>query len=644
MTELVWEGKYDDAGRRVAPLRVSLPFQTVETVNESAQERQRTLDLFSSGRDPEWRNRLIWGDKKYVMPSQLEEFAGQVDLIYIDPPFDTGADFSLQLEVDGEAFTKEPSVIEQKAYRDTWGRGLDSYVHWFAETALLLRDLLSDKGSIYVHIGPNVNHLVRSVLDDVFGREHFQSEIVWKRVSARSHATRIPFSHDIILYYSKSDSPTWNPQYTPIAESYIKSHYSNVEPGTGRRYRLDNVLNQNPNRPNLTYEWNGLVRTWRWTKDRMQMLHDEGRLVYAKSGMPSYKRYLDESSGTPIQSVWTDIPPVNSQALEDTGYPTQKPTGLLERIIRASSNEGDLVLDCFCGSGTTAAVAEEENRRWIAADLGRFAIETTRKRLLSIKNVKPFVVQNLGKYERQLWQAAEFGESAGVKQGAYRRLILDLYHANAISGYAWLSGTKSGRLVHVGAVDSPVSLGDITSIAAEFKKAIGTGVDAPKTNGVDVLGWDFAFELNEVAKQKAAEANVDIRFLRIPHDVMDKRARDQGDIRFFELAALSVEAETKKKKVTITLTDFVIPPDDVPEDVQRAIKKWEQWIDYWSVDWDNKGDTFHNQWQDYRTRKKRDLQKSVSHEYDTPGEYTVVVKVIDILGNDTTKTLKVKVA
>jgi hypothetical protein len=199
-------------------------------------------------------------------------------------------------------------------------------------------------------------------------------------------------------------------------------------------------------------------------------------------------------------------------------------------------------------------------------------------------------------------------------------------------------------LVHVGAVDSPVSLGDITSIAAEFKKAIGTGVDAPKTNGVDVLGWDFAFELNEVAKQKAAEANVDIRFLRIPHDVMDKRARDQGDIRFFELAALSVEAETKKKKVTITLTDFVIPPDDVPEDVQRAIKKWEQWIDYWSVDWDNKGDTFHNQWQDYRTRKKRDLQKSVSHEYDTPGEYTVVVKVIDILGNDTTKTLKVKVA
>jgi 2-polyprenyl-3-methyl-5-hydroxy-6-metoxy-1,4-benzoquinol methylase len=376
----------------------------------------------------------------------------------------------------------------------------------------------------------------------------------------------------------------------------------------------------------------------------MQMLHDEGRLVYAKSGMPSYKRYLDESSGTPIQSVWTDIPPVNSQALEDTGYPTQKPTGLLERIIRASSNEGDLVLDCFCGSGTTAAVAEEENRRWIAADLGRFAIETTRKRLLSIKNVKPFVVQNLGKYERQLWQAAEFGESAGVKQGAYRRLILDLYHANAISGYAWLSGTKSGRLVHVGAVDSPVSLGDITSIAAEFKKAIGTGVDAPKTNGVDVLGWDFAFELNEVAKQKAAEANVDIRFLRIPHDVMDKRARDQGDIRFFELAALSVEAETKKKKVTITLTDFVIPPDDVPEDVQRAIKKWEQWIDYWSVDWDNKGDTFHNQWQDYRTRKKRDLQKSVSHEYDTPGEYTVVVKVIDILGNDTTKTLKVKVA
>jgi SAM-dependent methyltransferase len=340
---------------------------------------------------------------------------------------------------------------------------------------------------------------------------------------------------------------------------------------------------------------------------------------------------------------WWEISMINPVGLERVGYDTQKPEALLERIIKASSNPGDLVLDCFCGSGTTAAVAEKLGRRWIACDLSRFAIHTTRKRLLSIPNVKPFIVQNLGKYERQVWQAAEFGEEAEAKIQAYRRFILELYHARPITGYTWLHGVKAGRMVHVGAVDSPVSPGDIAQIAAEFKKAIGTGKDAPKVNGVDVLGWDFAFELNEVAKQQAAQANIQMRFLKIPRDVMDKRAVEQGDIQFFELAALAVDVHVSGRTVTLKLTDFVIPPDEVPEEVQRAITHWQQWIDYWAVDWDNNGDTFHNEWQDYRTRKKRELQMQVAHTYSEPGEYTIVVKVIDILGNDTTKTLRVQI-
>jgi len=197
--------------------------------------------------------------------------------------------------------------------------------------------------------------------------------------------------------------------------------------------------------------------------------------------------------------------------------------------------------------------------------------------------------------------------------------------------------------VHVGAVDAPVSVGDVTHIAAEFRKAIGTGQDAPQTNGVDVLGWDFAFELNEVAKQQAAAANIQMRFLRIPRDVMDKRAVEQGDVRFFELAALAVEVKTREREVTLRLTDFVIPPDDVPEEARRAVKHWSQWIDYWAVDWDNQGDTFHNQWQTYRARKNPKLSLETTHIYTAPGDYTVVVKVIDILGNDTTKTVKVRV-
>jgi adenine-specific DNA-methyltransferase len=292
MPELIWDGKYDATGRRVTPPRVVLPFQTVETVNESAQERQRTLDFFASERPTDWRNRLVWGDKKYVLPSLLAEFSGAVDLIYIDPPFATGADFSLPIKLDASTFTKEPSVIEQKAYRDTWGvsnedrrRGVtpyDRYVRWIYDTLALLYDLLSEQGTMYVHIGPNVSHLVRSCLDEVFGQEMCQTEIVWKRVAARSHGHGIPVSHDYILSYSRSANPVWNPQYLPTSESYIKSHYTHVEPGTGRRYRLDNTLNQNPDRPNLTYAWHGITRTWRWTRDRMEQLEAAGRLVYTK--------------------------------------------------------------------------------------------------------------------------------------------------------------------------------------------------------------------------------------------------------------------------------------------------------------------------------------------------------------------------
>lgn len=385
-------------------------------------------------------------------------------------------------------------------------------------------------------------------------------------------------------------------------------------------------------------------RHWTYSQEKIDEMIVAGLIEYTSTGMPNVRQYLTEDSVAIVQDWWDDIIPLNPVASERLDFPTQKPEALLERIIKASSNEGDLVLDCFVGSGTTAAVAEKLERRWIACDLGRFAIHTTRKRLLSIpEGVKPFIVQNLGKYERQLWQKAEFGEQAEETMLAYRRFILELYHAQLIKGYSWLHGVKTGRMVHVGVVDSPVTPSDVTQIATEFKRAVGTGKDAPKTNGVDVLGWDFAFELNEVAKQQAAQANINMRFLRIPREVLEKKAVEQGDIRFFELAALSVEVEQKGRSLTLKLTDFVIPPDDVPEDVRRAITHWEQWIDYWAVDWNSRDDTFHNEWQDYRTRKKRELQKVISHNYEQPGSYNIVVKVIDILGNDTTKKLEVKV-
>ncbi len=626
MTELIWDGKYGADGKKTAPLRVSLPFQTVETVNESAQERQRMLDLFSAGRDPEWRNRLVWGDKKYVLPSLLDEFAGKVNLIYIDPPFNVGADFSFTTTLHPEGdddneevatFTKEPSVIEQKAYRDTWGvtpeekqmgvQPLDKYLKWFYETVVLLRELLADDGSIYVHLDWHVGHYAKLVLDEVFDKDNFQNEVYWYYYNKLHGATKdvFPRATDTILYYVKNRKAqyTFHHLSEPREKPIKKLKYSFIK----------------------------------------------GKIVNDKDEQGKTITYL--STERQIDNVWRMSTLQPADKTENLRYPTQKPEELLERVITASSNEGDLVLDCFCGSGTTAAVAEKLKRRWLACDLGRFAIHTARKRLLSIPGVRSFVVQNLGKYERQVWQAAEFKDeeartSASV-QRAYTDFILGLYSARAIGGYTWLHGLKGGRMVHVGAVDAPIALGDITQIVTEFKKAVGTGADAPSRNGVDVLGWDFAFELNEVAKQQAAQANLNLKFIRIPTDVMDKRAVEQGDIRFFELAALAVDAKKTGRDVALTLTDFVIPPDDVPEDVQRAVKHWSQWIDYWAVDWDyaayGGADTFHNQWQAYRTRQDKELQKTVTHTYDEPGDYTIVVKVIDILGNDTTRTLTVKV-
>jgi len=650
VVELVWDGKYDKDGKRTAPLRVALPFQTVETVNESAQQRQLTLDLFSKGRDAEWRNRLIWGDKKYVLPSLLPEFGGRVHLVYIDPPFNVGADFSYQAEVGEETFDKAPSIIEAKAYRDTWNHGLDSYLHWFYEAAVILHELLSETGTIYVHTDYHVSFYVKAVLDEVFGFDRFVNEVVWKRQTAKGDVTQgakhMGRINESLFVYSKSEEHTWNMQYTPYDQSYVDAFYRHAD-DDGRRYQLSDITapgGAKASKGNPYYEFLGVTRYWRFSKERMQELYQQGRIVQTSRGsVPRQKRYLDEMPGVPLQSLWLDIPPVQAQAAERLGYETQKPEALLERILSLSSDEGELVLDCFCGSGTTPAVAEKLGRRWIACDLGRFAIHTTRKRLLGIEGVRPFVVQNLGKYERQVWQKAEFGERAEATVRAYRRFLLDLYHAEPIEGYVWLHAKKAGRMVHVGAVDSPVALGDIRQIAVEFRRAIGTGKDAPKVAGVDVLGWDFALDMNETAKQIAQEAGLDVRFVRIPREVLEQKAVDQGDIRFFELAALSVETQLKGRELTVTLTDFMVPPDDVPEDVIKAVKNWSEWIDYWAVDFNYRDDTFHNEWQSYRTRKDRSLHLSVKNKYDAPGTYTVLVKVIDILGNDTTKGIKVEV-
>ena len=633
MTELIWEGKYKD-GKKATPIRISLPFQTIETVNESAQQRQKTLDFFAA--DPatvyirEWRNRLIWGDKKYVLPSLLPEFAGKVSLIYIDPPFNVGADFSFTATIpdnpetdedESAQFVKEPNIIEQKAYRDTWGKGLDSYMQWFYETCLLLKELLTEDGSIYVHLDWHVGHYAKIVLDEVFGYENFRNNIVWcykTRQFSRKYWNR---KHDDILFYSKSDKWifNWESVMSPLSESTIKKY--RLTDDDGRKYRLSGRgIKGSP------------IKSAKDVDQKWEITNPE--LVV--------RDYLRE--GYPPEDWWI-IDIVNQAAIERVDYATQKPEAILEKIIKASSNEGDIILDCFCGSGTTSATAEKLNRRWIACDLGRFAIHTTRKRLLGIENVKPFIVQNLGKYERQQWMLSEFDnpEDRIHQEKAYKHFIIELYHAKPLIGYSWIHGSKAGRMVHIGSVDAPVAVEDIKSTIKEFWQLIGKEKSA-QTNGIDFLGWDFAFNINETAQQFAAENKVDVTFKKIPREVLEKKAVEQGDIKFYELASLSINTKVENKKLSVTLDNFIIPPDDVPQEIQGKITHWSQWIDYWVFDWNYRDDTFHNEWQSYRTKQNPKIDLTVGHIYDKTGKYTVLVKVIDILGNDTTKVLHIDIS
>ena len=378
--EVVWEGKYDATGRRVAPLRVALPFQTVETVNESAQDRQR--NLFTPGfRQEEWRNRLIWGDKKYVLPSLLGEFAGKVNLIYIDPPFDTGADFSFTATVpdapneeEGESltFSKEPSLIEQKAYRDTWGRGLESYLQWFYETAGLLHELLSEEGSIYVHLDWHVSFYCKAILDEVFGADRFVNEVVWKRQSAKGDVTQgakhMGRIHESILFYRKGDDYTWNVQYTPYDDAYTNSFYR-YQDDDGRRYRLSDITapgGAKAAKGNPRYEFLGVTRYWRFSKETMQKLYEQGRIIQTGPGkVPAQKRYLDEMPGVPLQDLWLDIRPVQGQSSESLGYSTQKPEPLLERVISSTLANLDNV-------GESAFAEQADTRRFfLLSRLGR---------------------------------------------------------------------------------------------------------------------------------------------------------------------------------------------------------------------------------------------------------------------------------
>ena len=662
-TELVWPGKYNEDGTLKEVPRVSLPFQVIETVNESRATREakkggvqgglfevydgKEGDTFEAG----WRNKLIWGDNLLVMGSLLEKFAGKVDLVYMDPPFAIGADFGFRASIgEGAAeVDKEPSAIETKTYRDTWGRGYDSYLEMLRPRLALIRDLLNANGTLYLHVGPTVSHYLRCMLEEVFGADRFVNEVIWRRAFAHNDPARCGQIHDTILVFQKGESRTWNTVHQAPSAGYLEQFFDQYDEKRKERYnRLPFDAPRHGSGGNLVYEWKGVWpaanRTWAYVKEKMQEFERAGRIHYPKSGgMPRLKRYESEYEGTVLQDIWTDINKIHNQSRELLGYNTQKPEALLDRILRSSSNEGDLVADFFAGSGTTLAVAEKLGRRWIGCDLGRWGIHVTRKRLLGIGNCRPFEVLNLGKYERQYWQGTTFGERKAktlTEQALYEyfAFILKLYGAQPVAGMAHLHGKKGKVMVHIGAVDAPVTIAEIDAAVEECAKL--------RQGELHVLGWEWEMGLYDLMVGPANKKGVKLLLLQIPREVMEQPAAAKGDIRFFELAYLEAKIE-KPRKLTaqVKLSDFVIPNAElIPEDVRAKVEKWSDYIDYWAVDWDFRDDTFMQGWVAYRTRKERNLPlASDPHAYEKLGKYRILVKVIDIFGNDTSQAFDAEV-
>jgi hypothetical protein len=602
-TELVWPGKYDAEGKLVQTTRVSLPFQVIERVNEARATREAKkvegLTLFDvwdgadegSTFEDGWRNKLIWGENAAVMGSLLEQFAGKIDLIYIDPPFDVGADFSINIEVGGDSTVKASSLIEEIAYRDTWGRGNNSYLSMIFNRLSLAHTLMSDDAAIFVHVDWRMNSLVRLLLDEVFGLDGFRNEISWCYSGPASTKVHLPRKHDSILFYAKGN-PIFNQPRVP--------HKSGV--------------------------------------------HNTGQVFGGDASDSGEQKRIDmEQKGKALEDWWDDIFTGDRYRSEMAGYPTQKPEKLLERIVEMSSRPGDLVADFFCGSGTTLAVAEKLGRRWIGADLGRYAIHTTRKRLLEIEKCKPFEVLNLGKYERQYWSTTHFGEDLDgdgqINILEYLVFVLKLYGAEAISGSASLHGRKNNAYVHVGSVSNPITIDEIERAVDECKELGGTEVH--------MLGWEWEMGLHDPITGRAKQMGVKLILRQIPREIMESEAARKGQVKFFELAYLKAEVSTSKKKgeYICSLTDFSTPNLDlISEEVREKVTKWSDYVDYWAVDWNYQNDTFNHGFVTYRTKRDRSLElHSDPHNFDAAGEYQVMIKVIDVFGNDTSKIIEVTV-
>ena len=640
---LTWSSK-----PRRAPNPKDIEFQTAEIVIPNPHRYQLTIAQFRKLAEVEIdktkMNRLIWGDNMLAMQALLASgYEGKINLIYIDPPFWTGENYYANFVVEGKEITKEPSVIERLAYKDIWAGGIDSYLDMLYPRLQLMKRLLAENGSIYIHADWHIGHHVKIIMDEIFGKEYFRNEVVWENGQTRGgKAISKQYARviDYILLYSKSDEVVFNKQYKPYGEEYLRKQWDKVTPD-GRRYRIDTLGN--------------------YSETSITEFEKQGRIHVSKSGKKYLIRYLDEQKGEVISDLWDDIGDVatKTQSFEVVDFSTQKPEALLERIIKASSNEGDFIADFFAGSGTTLAVAEKLNRKWIGCDFSKVAIQITRNRLVSI-NAKPFLLENIGNYQRQMIYLH------GGRIYEMQRIILKLYGATPRKDFQDMGVRKAEddvvELVCVSYPDRPVTAKKVEELAGIAERLDGTGY-----RRLVILGWDYEYNYEELLNQRKSVASetwkVEVVSKLIPPEVYDylKSARNEEEIEplrdkiffhekpYLRLAPPEIEYRDNKAEVTIGIQRYVIFDIQVEEEKQRlevadiAKTNFAALIDYWAVDWDYDGMMFKAMSQAFRGFGKRakTVPVKMKKELDTGKEYTVAVRVIDIFGNDATATTNI---
>ena len=609
----------------------------------------------------EWMNRLIYGDNLLAMQALLAgdeatglpSLRGKVDLIYIDPPFDSKADYRTKINLPGIDIEQKPTVIEQFAYSDTWQDGTVSYLKMLYPRLVLMRELLSDKGSIYVHIDWHVGHYVKTLMDEVFGKENFINEVIWQGAIGDTSSKNKKFikSHDSIYFYRKNAlNQVWNDIFQEYDEGTHEHYKWRDEKGYYGKNPVDN-----PGGGGYIYSLgfgekmpkNG----YRMPKETALQWLKNGCLIVEEGKVPVKKVYKQED-GTRCRDVWVDIASARGKQL--VGYATQKPEALLERIIKASSNEGDLVCDFFGGSGTTAAVAERLGRRWITTDIGKPAILVMRKRFID-QEVKPFLYQCIGDYQKEAFS----GNKQYRRVGDLSQIVMQLYGAipfstEQLNDRNWGYVKSSRTLVYV---DSPNKMTGAATIR-KAKEAKGSLLGGGWSKVV-VLAWNFAFDIS-AAMQQYKE---DVEVLVIPPDLLDKLSKKgydklirEGSVRFSTLQYLTVrpievKPYNEQEEITVRLDNYVLlSPDNIPLDDKDKPKLQQimerdplALIEYWSVDPDYDGETFRSQWQDYRENTANDSDPlhcvyQASLIVPRKARRTVCVKAVDVFGFESVVT------